>query len=386
MGLSTTDLVDIHAAVGPPTELIERRRATYQLAVRLASEGEPTGDLDTAVVDNPMLRGHLADVVAGTARLDPARITSLESMVTDIGRWDQAGMAIRAASSTSSSECLSAAVSRVGAALVRNGADDLTDVVLDERSPQFGAAAEVLRTGIGLALDVAPDLIGDLLPHVALFALLDKRQAGQLGSASAREFPGLVLMPEPETTLEAAEAVIHEAAHQKFFDLAIVGSIFNEGYHDAPQFIPPWAATATEPWPFEQTVAAYHTYACLAAFRATLDDKSIADRIHSFSLLPHARSRAGVLGDWIAERRQYLGRDGRVFIGRLSGRQIPSTSAGMTRRDEILTTWTDPSVPLASRRCGAWVLFMRWSSPAEIAWIPSAQLEDARKFPVADQR
>ena len=43
--------------------------------------------------------------------------------------------------------------------------------------------------------------------------------SGRLGSASAREFPGLVLFPEPQTALEVAEALIHEGAHQKFFDL-----------------------------------------------------------------------------------------------------------------------------------------------------------------------
>ena len=102
---------------------------------------------------------------------------------------------------------------RTGSPLILNG------------SRQFAAVVHTLTSGIELAVSVAPELALDLLPHVALFAVVDSECSGQLGSASLREFPGLILLPEPRSSVEVAEALIHEGAHQKFFDLAMTRSV-----------------------------------------------------------------------------------------------------------------------------------------------------------------
>jgi hypothetical protein len=54
-----------------------------------------------------------------------------------------------------------------------------------------------------------------------LLVILDPATSGGLISASSRFFPGLILIDRPENPFNVAEALIHEGAPQKFFDLVI---------------------------------------------------------------------------------------------------------------------------------------------------------------------
>ena len=66
--------------------------------------------------------------------------------------------------------------------------DPATLVLADSAS--FDEAERMLIDGIALAFDAAPELAGDLLPHVALFAVLHADLAARLGSASVGSSPG----------------------------------------------------------------------------------------------------------------------------------------------------------------------------------------------------
>src|SRR5690349_10561213 len=190
MVLGCSDLVGVHSAVSLVEELLERRRATYQLGVQLATGADEAVDLPETVIDNPLVRGHLAEVFAGTRDLDARLLTSVDVLSTSHVCWNVAGSTIRVAATPTAVRDLVPAVGRIGNELLRSGADTINDAVLIEGSAGFEESARVLREGIDLALDIAYDLAADLLPHIALFALLDRDRAGRLGSASAREYPG----------------------------------------------------------------------------------------------------------------------------------------------------------------------------------------------------
>lgn len=371
MRLNATELVDAHALVSPLGELIDRRRATYEIAVELATGPDPTPDLDPTMIDNPMLRGHLAEVLGGKRAIDITQLTSIETAVGESGRWDVGQIPVRIASTPSAGTRLAAALRRVTAELRRHGEGDIDEHLVDERSPVFQPATRVLRGGVELAFSVVPDLMADLMPHVMLIAMVHRDRAGQLGSASAREYPGLIVLPTPLTALEAAEALVHEGAHQKFFDLAIVGSVFSDNYTQSPLFRPPWAPATSHPWPLEQTIAAFHAYSCLAAFWAKCVEHDIGT-LHSTSLLPRAAERARTLGGWIADRSEFLGHDGREFIKGLVGKPIRGGRPNaLIDPEEVLARAATAGEPFAVRQCGGWRLVVRWSRPPEIIWLRS---------------
>ncbi len=370
MAPMASDLPRIHARIGSPDEVLLRRRAVYHLAAAMATGSPLSTDLALDVVDNPMLRGHVAEVLAGTADFDDRRVRSLRAVVSNAGSWDELGLPVRIASTLNAADELSVALRRIDAELGRNGAGGLDDVLVHEGAPGFSPMLEMVRTGIRLAANTARDLVVDLLPHVALLAVISHDHAGRLGSASVREFPGLVVLPEPASALEVAEALVHEGAHQKFFDLAIVGSVFGGRHHYAPLFEPSWAGPGAGPWPFEQVVAAFHAYCCLAAFWKD-SDTSVRATVHDGSLLPLAADRAEEIGQWILANSEYLGRDGADLVGRLTGRDVLAAEGQGISPDMLLADTAASAERVAARRCGAWMLVMRWTAPVELTWMPS---------------
>ena len=196
------------------------------------------GVRSAAVLDNPGVRAHLGEVLGGIAEYERSRISSVEDHARARSVPGAAGV-IRLASTPASFRALAGALRRVGLGLGRVDLDANPAAAVLADSASFDEAERMLIDGIALAFDAAPELAGDLLPHVALFAVLHADLAARLGSASVREFPGLVLIPEPRTLLEVAEALVHEGAHQKFFDLAMTRSVL--GDRDVEHFRPPWS-------------------------------------------------------------------------------------------------------------------------------------------------
>ena len=131
----------------------------------------------------------MANVLAGTTELDLDRLVSVDTLTSAQASWSAEGVPIRVAATPTACVELAATVDRVGAELVRNGAGSIDDAIVVAGSTRFDRAVQTLRRGIELALDVAFELVTDLLPHVALFAVLERSRVGRLGSASARSLP-----------------------------------------------------------------------------------------------------------------------------------------------------------------------------------------------------
>jgi hypothetical protein len=350
---------------GTASEIVEQRRAVYQAPIELLS-ADPSAAMDVDILDHPVTRGHLAEVISGTAEYDHTALRLLSEVADEV--TTAGGHVVRVAASRDASDVLAPALRRVAGELGRHGLDAAAPEVLSSTDSGFGAGRDRLLAGIDLAVRVTPALALDLLPHVALFALLRPDRVDRLGSASAREYPGLVLLPEPDSALEAAEAFVHEGAHQKFFDLAITRSVFGADQYSAPGFCPTWAPEPHMAWPLEQTFAAFHAYRCLATFMYALRDGSAATP-GSGSLLPVAGDRAAEIGDWLLGHTAFLGPDGvRLVTGLIDGRQAEGDD------DSIRTALPAPGNESEVNRdfvryVGGRTLVARRGRPMQLLWL-----------------
>jgi hypothetical protein len=259
----------------------------------------------------------------------------------------------------------------VSAALRRHGEDGGGPELLTTRHPdRLSASYGRLVAGVELAVRVAPDLALDLLPHVALFAVTAD-PSGRLGSASAREYPGLILLPEPRTAVEVAEALVHEGAHQKFFDLAITRSIFGPGATGAPVFRPSWAPGSAPPWPLEQVFAAWHAYRCLEVFVGCLTASAAGTALHEDSLLPEAASRVAEIGAWLRLHGRYLGADAHELIEALDGVRPAGRPDGEDVELPAMARLAESPGTLL-RPAGSRTLVATRSTPPNLYWLRNA--------------
>jgi len=336
------DIAAAHASLAPTNELIEQRRAVYEAVLELLLGYSPAVS-DSQVLDNPMVRGHLGVVLSGGGSLDRTRLRPLSDLTTETSVFTVAGLPIRLAAADDAQVALADALRRIAVQVDGDRPRPRPPRVITNDRPAFTTAHNRVRDGAQLASRVAPELVGDLLPHVALVAVLDAATSGRLGSASVREYPGLVLMPAPTSALEAAEALIHEGAHQRFFDLAITRAMFGANQFSAPDFRPSWAAADAPHWPLEQTFAAFHAYCCLAAFADALSTRREL-RTPRSSLLPVAPQRAAEIGDWLVRHGEFVGVDGHSLISGLLGQHPrghpapapPTSSPEHTPEDQVL--------------------------------------------------
>lgn len=353
------DLTTVHARLGVVDELLEQRRGLYRMAIELSAVNVPCSPVE--VLDNPVVRAHVGAVLGGTTPFEPAELRALDELVA--GSEFVAGHLVRLAGTAVAPVALGGVLDWLHAQLGARGAGAREPRLLTDGDPGFAVAWERLIGGVTVAWRTTPALVADVLPHVALFAALEQDSVRRLGSASARDHPGLVLLPEPDSALEAAEALIHEGAHQKFFDLAITRSLFGPGSGSAPAFRPSWSEAH---WPVEQAFAACHAYYCLATFAEALraDPGSVPG---GTSLLPLAAERASELGNWLVDHGSFLGTDGQLLIESLTGR-APDTPASVAA--------APPSTAAQGtlvRRFGTRTLIGRRADPIELSWHHSIE-------------
>ena len=360
---SPGDVRDLHATLSAVPALLAQRRAVYSAAIELSGGG--ASQVPDAVLDNPAVRAHLGAVLGGTAALDPAQLVPVDDLVEPGSTFPVSGGRVRVASSPAAPAALGPAVDRITGQLQRHG-DRSGPRLLVGADPAFAPALEVLREGVELAVRLAPELVADLLPHVAVIAVLAQDDAGRLGSASSREHPGLIMVPEPRSALEMAEALVHEGAHQKFFDLAITRSLFGPDHGQAPAFSPPWAPPGAPPWLLEQCFAAFHAYVLLSVLHRAVGD---GQEPPAGSLLPVAAERATVLGDWLVGRGAFLGADGRTLVELLHGTRPVSGD----RSDDALPPADLLDRAEVVRHCDGRTLVVRSGSPVELFWVAGAE-------------
>ncbi len=362
------DIPAVHDAIAPVAVLQRERRALYQFAVDLMCPNTP-GTLGLDVIDNPIARHHIGEALAGRARLAPSELVGI-SAVADVGQTTSAEL--RVVSRPDAATLLAAALSSVGTELIRQrAASGPPELLTTTDGEQFASALSVLGEGVALARSLSSELIDNLLPHVALVAIVDPQHAGRLASASPRSFPGLILLesPGPQSSIDVAEALVHEGAHQKFFDLAITRDLLDVDSDRCPPFHPPWAPEDRQ-WPLEQTLAAGHAYACLARFAHDADVPARRRPVTEHSLLPAASERCDIIGQWLLDNGDYLGPSAHTLLEGMLGRQPRTPIASADRPTTTRVDYT-PSSGLTFRRCGSTdrVLAGRATSTPQLFWI-----------------
>lgn len=357
MPTSAAVLVAAHRLFGSPAEIVRDRRVLYRAVASVV--GSRWASAPDDVLDNPIVRGRLgAEYVdratpAGPTDGNPAALVAGDCAV------EVAGLPVRIASTPDAPRLLEPALQRVHDALRAHGDSGSGPLVVT--GDRVRAALPTVVAGIRLAVDAVPQLATDLLHHLALVVLTDRRRSGRLGSASERDHPGMLVLPEPESPEEVAEALIHEGTHLAFFDLAVTREILADGHWLAPSFRPSWAATDAPAWPMEQTFAAWHAYTALAALAESGMEPG------SGSLLPRAGERAAEIGRQILRSGCFIGRDGHRFVLALLGCAPDSAP--------LACSPVTGSV-IAARRSGNRTLTVHAGDPPELVWT-RADIEHA---------
>ena len=365
MHLGPDDIRRAHEFFGDPAALVAQRRAVYAVAAQLLTHNEST-EPPAEVLDNPLVRGHLGEVLSGASAFSEARLRPVTDLVASGYSMGFRDGVVRLASSDIVNGALRGPLALIATEIGRHGDDSWEPVLVtaaDARTPDVWA---ILVEGVQLALRVTPELTSDLLPHISLFAIVRSAGFDRLGSASAREYPGLIVLPEPSCPLEVAEALMHEGAHQKFFDVAMSRAILVAPAGDEPRFRPSWATSEAPDWPLQQAFAAFHAYTCLGAFFDAVQAHLHAGlAVHAHSLLPYSQERAAEIGGWLLDESACLGWQGRPLLDLLLGRQ--PTEAG-----PAAPGWTnEPSMATAdvTRRFGSQTLVACRADPVELYWL-----------------
>lgn len=360
------DIPALHAAIAPSGALQRERRALYQFATELLQGGGPRV-LDLDVIDSPLARNHIGDALAGRTSLRRAALVGISAMAEATSRVQNLWIASRPQANT----LLAAALDTVGTELCREqGACQSPWLLTEEDGERFTSALCVLRDGVALARSISQELIDDLLVHIALVGVLDLQSTGRLASASLRAFPGLVLLKSPQSSIEAAEALIHEGAHQKFFDLAITHDLLNADSYQCPPFHPPWRPEGSL-WPLEQTLAACHAYACIARFAKDVGVVGEDHKVEPNSLLPVASQRCEILGEWLMDKAGYLGADAHTLLNGVLGRRPNTHPTAEVLPMQVPAVNYVTDMQLEFRRCGYAdrVLVGSRSQPPRLCWV-----------------
>lgn len=359
------DIPTLHAAIAPSSTLHVERRTLYQLATDLL-EGSCSRVLDRDIIDSPLARRQIGDALAGRSRLVRSQLVG----ISELAAADSAAQDLPVVSRSEANTLLADALDDIGAQLEgQHETSGPPRLLTKVDGKTFTSALAVLRDGVALARSISPELIEDLLMHVALVGILDPQRTGGMASGSFRTFPGLLLLESPRSTIEVAEALVHEGAHQKLFDLAITRDLLTIDSDQCAPFHPPWAQEDRF-WPLETTLAACHAYACLARFwqdaGVTLETRAVGPG----SLLPVASERSEIIGRWLLDKGDHLGTDAHILLEGLLGRR-PRTArttggcSGPVTADYVIDTG------LEFRRCDSVdrVLVGRRSQPPQLYWI-----------------
>lgn len=163
------------------------------------------------------------------------------------------------------------------------------------------AQVQALADGYRRALDVAPELAGSALSHLAVVVLGDFD--GQSAPVSALTVPGLpgVIVVSPTAlaqTSSVAETIVHESLHLKFLDIEYVHPLFVTGFRptSSPRITPPWHGDDVRygGWPVDRLLTSMHVYLSLAVFFGIAAGRRAVD--------------VGTPADCAARSEKYLGR------------------------------------------------------------------------------
>lgn len=348
-------IVAAHAALSPRDVLIDERRALYAFAAELA--GTPLAGPTDDLLDSPVVRAAIGTVLADGVRGEmSAPITELVHPWSYISTGE---VRVPVASTAATRRHLRPAL-RLIAGQARQLDPSVADIdLLIDDDREFRPVLDLLRAGAGLAARMDIELVDDLLPHIGLVAVLRPGTAGRLGSASLREYPGLLVLPCPTSAADVAEALVHEGAHQKIFDLMITHDVLGAAARDCPPYHPPWQPPGVQ-WPLEQVFAAWHAYSCLARFHERGRDML---EVGPGSLLPVAAERSALLSRQVLGSARYLGRAAHKLVEAVGGRRPPGPPAEARNRQ-----WPD-ELTCVCPKGSARVLAGQAGLPPQLYWL-----------------
>ncbi|MFI8294080.1 aKG-HExxH-type peptide beta-hydroxylase [Streptomyces sp. NPDC085614] len=114
----------------------------------------------------------------------------------------------------------------------------------------------------------APDLWQSARLHVAYLAVTEHSEPGFV-AGSTRLVPATIFIARPTLTADvliSAEAILHEAVHNKLYDLQVTHALFKPQDEIGDDLVRPEWHQGRVAWKFNHAFAAFHVYAHLAAF------------------------------------------------------------------------------------------------------------------------
>jgi hypothetical protein len=346
MGSPAASTHALHAAIAPASALVDERRTLYRLAADLFA---PATGLSDNLLDHPIVRYEIGRALAGRGELDPAVLRRVAEL-----RVRDAGVAL--AADPQAADLLEAPLRII--APPGTAPAPLTEA----DGERFEAAVAIVADGVRLFRRLAPEMADDLLAHVSMLAVL-KSETSSVVSASSRYVPGIVLIDEPATPIEVAEALVHEGAHEKFFDLAITREFLDAHAEEVEYFENSWSHAQ---WPLEQTLAAWHAYSCLAQFAVFCG----GERLGPQSLLPKAQERADEIGRWLLKHEHDLRADARWLLHALSGGTAVQSDVDVQAAEVGADVHFQVRPGMRYRRAGTGrVVMARAVQPPDIFWL-----------------
>lgn len=360
------DATAVHTAFGSVGTVVAERRVLYRFAAEMCGSGQ--AELSEQQLDNPLFRFRIGEALAGRTAFDPEEQDELAGIVTEL---NVDGARLGVTSGVDANVRLAAVLSVVHA---QGGAPGEPPRLLTEAAgPPFQEALGLVEAGLRTLCTVSPRLAADLLPHTALLAVLDPGTSGGLVSASSRLVPGLILIDQPSCAYDVAEALVHEGAHQKFFDLAITHDFLGADLARDRIFRPPWSGAA---WPVEQAIAAFHAYALLGQFAEDVTRAQDDDSLGPHTLLPSARARQSEIGRWLLGVEDALGPDASWLLRTLLGEEVADeapSSAAVPMPDGLYQL--NPVVKTVRTETTGRLLLAKPGKPPLLHWLDGSAVE-----------
>jgi len=209
---------------------------------------------------------------------------------------------------------------------------------LEFRTPQ-GETLEMLREGTRLLYDLFPDLAASVFKHVRVVAIggptVDwerwqlRKKGFSLDSATLFDIPATIFIAPSVLTSpwQAAEYLLHECLHQKWYDLRHTHFMLRRGYQsdESPLIRSLWNVSPPgnpNDWPVCRSLAAFHVYVHLGLYFSALmqcppvliERYGSFDRVESALMARRSFDRAHYLGAQVRKSRTELGTAGEQFL------------------------------------------------------------------------
>lgn len=354
------DATAVHTALTPVSALLAERRALYRLAVELDAPDQPA--LTDEELDNPLVRHRVGEALAGRGSFDPTVDESVGDLTTELSAGPTT---LGVVTGKGANERFARAMRLIHAQSAAPGTPPR--LLTEADGAAFRDALVVVEAGLAKVREISPRLADDLIPHTRLLAVLDPKTSGALVSASSRLFPGLILIGKPACAYDVAEALIHEGAHQKFFDLAITRDFLGADISGDEIFRPSWSGAK---WPVEQVIAAFHAYACMAQFAEDAAQAGESGQLGQNSLLLTARERELEIGQWMLAREHALEYDARWLLRAFLREERPRPRGNEADGVALEGSYQlAPLVRVARMADTGRVLLARPGNPPALLWV-----------------